>query len=103
MDGKITKEDIHKTIHTVEHPEINATLFELGMIRDVDVSPDNQQVSLTLALPMMGIPEEILHYLVNSLAQATQGVGAKLSYRIAKMSHEERQAFMEKAQRLWKG
>ena len=103
MNSKITKETILQTIYTVEHPEINATLFELGMIRDVDVSPDNQKISLTLTLPMLGIPEGILHYLVNSLAQAAQAVGAELNYKVAEMNPEERQSFMEKAQSLWKG
>ncbi len=103
MDSKITKEDILQTIHTVEHPEINATLFDLGIIRDVEISPDNLKVSLILVLPMFGIPEAIRLYLVDSLAQAVQGLGAQLSYKIAEMNPEEKQAFMEKAQRLWKG
>ena len=103
MNSNFTKEDILQAIHKVEHPEIKATLFELGMIRDENISPDNQQVSLTLALPVLGIPEEVRYYLVNSLTQAAQAVGAELSYEVAEMSPAERQSFMEKAQRLWKG
>lgn len=73
------------------------------MIKDVDVSPDNQQISLTLVLPVLGIPEEIRYYLVNSLTQAAQAVGVELSCNLAEMNAEERQFFMEKAQRLWRG
>jgi metal-sulfur cluster biosynthetic enzyme len=103
MTDNITKEDILQAIHKVGHPEISATLFELGMIRDVDVSPDSRQVSVTLVLPMLGIPEEIRRYLASSLTQAAQAMGAKLSYKVAEMSSEERRSFMEKAQRLWRG
>ena len=103
MNSDITKEDILKAIHAVEHPEINATLFELGMLKDVDISPDNQQISLTLALPMLGIPQIVKEMLINSLNQAAQGVGVKLNYEVAEMNLVERQSFMEKAQRLWRG
>jgi hypothetical protein len=103
MTDPITKEDILQAIHKVEHPEIKATLFELGMIRDVDVSPDSRQISVTLLLPMLGIPEEVRRYLAGSLIQAAQAIGAKLSYKVAEMNPEERRLFMEKAQRLWRG
>ena len=49
-----TKVKIEKTLKEIEHPEINSTLFNLGMIKDIDIKED--KVTLTLKVPMLDIP-----------------------------------------------
>jgi metal-sulfur cluster biosynthetic enzyme len=101
MVKNITEEDVHQAIGQVMHPEISCTLVELGMVKDIAVK-DNE-VSLTLALPLLGIPAAIKEYLVNSLRQAVMKLGAKIEVEVAEMNQEERLAFLDMGQKNWKG
>ncbi len=96
-----TPEQVLEAIHKVEHPEIAMTLVDLGMVRDIRI--EGQEVTLTLVLPFLGIPEAVRNYLVNSLYQAVKGQGYELvKVYIAQMTEEERQAFFQKEQKHWR-
>ena len=97
----ISEEDLHQAIGQVMPPEISRTLAELGVLKDVAVK--NNEVSLTLVLPLLGIPTSIKGYLVDSLRQAVAKLGAKVEVRIAEMNQEERLAFLAMEQESWKG
>ena len=101
MARNISEEDVHQTIGQVMHPEISRTLIELGMVKDIALKDD--EVTLTLVLPFLGIPASIKDYLVNSLRQAVMKLGAKVEVRIAEMSQQERLAFLAMGQESWKG
>ena len=101
MARNISEEDVHKAIGQVMHPEINRTLVELGMVKDIVLNGD--EVTLTLALPFLAIPDSIKEYLVNSLHQAVMKLGAKVQIRVAEMNQEERLAFLAMEQEGWKG
>jgi len=68
MTRNISEEDVHQAIGQVMHPEINRTLVELGMVKDIVLK--DGEVTLTLALPFLGIPVSVKDYLTNSLRQA---------------------------------
>ena len=101
MARNISEEDIHQAIGQVMHPEINRTLVELGMVKDITLK-DNE-VTLTLVLPLLSIPVSIKDYLMNSLRQAVMKLGAKIEVRIAEMNEEERLVFLAMEQESWKG
>ena len=101
MVKNISEEDVHQAIGQVMHPEISSTLVDLGMVRDIAVKDD--EVSLTLVLPLLGIPASIKDYLVNSLRQTVMKLGAKVEVSIAEMNQEERLAFLAMEQKNWKG
>ena len=101
MTKSISEEDVHQAIGQVMHPEINRTLVELGMVKDIVLKDD--EVTLTLALPFLAIPVSIKDYLVNSLHQAVMKLGAKVQIRVAEMNQEERLAFLAMEQESWKG
>ena len=101
MAKNISEEDVHHTIEQVMHPEISRTLVELGMVRDIALK--NDEVTLTLVLPFLGIPGSIKDYLVNSLRQAVMRLVANVEIRIAEMNEEERLAFLAMEQEGWKG
>ncbi len=103
MDGEITLERIQEAIAKVEHPEIAATLVDLGMVRDVAYDPESNEARLTLVVPFFGIPEAVRNYLAYSLYQAVKEVGAELKIYLAEMTEEERQAFFQKERALWRG
>jgi len=68
-----------------------------------DIALKDDEVTLTLVLPFLGIPASIRDYLVNSLRQAVIKLGAKVEIRIAEMNQQERLAFLAMEQEGWKG
>ena len=101
MAKNISEEDVHQAIGQVMHPEVSRTLVELGMVKDIALKDD--EVTLTLVLPFLGIPVSIKDYLTNSLRQAVMKLGAKIEVRVTEMNQEERLAFLAMEQESWKG
>jgi len=101
MARNISEEDVHQAIGQVMHPEINRTLVELGMVKDITLK--NNEVTLTLVLPFLGIPIAVKDYLTNSLCQTVMKLGAKIEVRVAEMNQGKRLAFLAMAQESWKG
>ncbi len=97
MDEQI----IIQALSQVEHPEIKSTLVDLGMVKDIQV--EGSTVSLKLVLPMMGIPQVVRDYMINSLQQAVAGHGVELHITLAEMTPAERQAFFRAEQQNWRG
>jgi metal-sulfur cluster biosynthetic enzyme len=96
--------DEQKIIHTIsqiEHPEINSTLVDLGMVKDIQV--EGNKVSLKLVLPMIGIPPVIRDFMINRLKQAVSDQGAALDVTLAEMTPKERQRFFTMEQQNWRG
>ena len=101
MTRSISGEDVHQAIGQVMHPEINRTLVELGMVKDIVLKDD--EVTFALVFPFLGIPVSVKDYLINSLRQAVMKLGAKVEIRVAEMNQEERLAFLAMEQESWKG
>ncbi|MCD6221324.1 DUF59 domain-containing protein [bacterium] len=94
------KEKIEKIIKEIEHPEINRTLFQLGMIGDIKV--ENKDVFIELKLPFLGVP--IKNYLIGSIEMAVKKEFQETNVKVevVEMTPEERMKFMEMAQIYWK-
>lgn len=97
MSNTISKEEMHQAVAKVRHPEINRTLVELGMIKDIAVG--DEKVILTMALPFLEIP--IRDYLVHSVQEAIRKLGAEIEMKLTVMNQEERDAFMAMAREGW--
>ena len=80
------------------HPEINRSLVDSGMMKDVVFN--GNQITHTIALPCLGIPASIKDYLITSLRWALGKLGGQLQ---AEINEEERQAFLAMAQEDRKG
>jgi metal-sulfur cluster biosynthetic enzyme len=96
----MNEEAIIQAIQRVEHPEINCSLVDLGMVQDIQASEEG--VSLKLVLPFLGIPTVIRDYMVHSLQQAVAGFGARLEIQVTEMTPAERQRFLTLEQQNWK-
>lgn len=95
------EQKITHAISQVKHPEINSSLVDLGMVKDIQV--ENDKVSLKLLLPMMGIPQVVKDFMINSLKEAVSQQGAVLDVTLAEMTPEERQRFFAMEQENWGG
>ena len=94
------EQKVIQALSQVEHPEINSSLVDLGMVKDIQV--DEDEVSLKLVLPIMGIPPAIRDYIINDLQQAVADQGGELKVTLAEMTPEERQAFFKMEQQNWR-
>ena len=104
MNEEVSQDDIYKAIQQVEHPAIASSLVDLGMVRDVNYSREDNTVSLTLVLPIMGIPQNVRDYMVNNLYQAVKTTGSELTnVELAEMTDGERQVFLAKEKENWRG
>ncbi len=103
MTTNASESEILQVLAQVRHPEIDNTLVNLGMLKDIAVS--SNKVSLTLALPLMGIPIQIKDYLVRSIHDAISNLDASLQIelRLAEMSQDERAKFLKMSQEGWLG
>ena len=99
MTNTVSKEQIHQAVAKVRHPEIDRTLVELGMIKDIALEDD--KVIVSMALPFLGIP--IRDYLVHSVEEVVTTLGAEIEVKLTEMNKEERDAFMAMAQEGWIG
>jgi metal-sulfur cluster biosynthetic enzyme len=82
------------------HPEIDYSLADLGMVKDVSVEED--KVGITIGLPFAEVP--IKDLLARLVRDAVAGVHETASVEIdfAVMSDEEREEFGKKAREKWK-
>jgi metal-sulfur cluster biosynthetic enzyme len=99
MAKNISREDVHQAVAEVTHPTIDRTLVELKMIKDIAVKDD--RLTLTLALPFLGVP--IKDYLINSVREAVKKLGLEVEIKMTEMNQEELQAFLAMEQESWKG
>ena len=90
------REQILDALREVEHPEMKRDLVSLGMIKDV-TSEDNQ-VRVTLALPFKEIP--IADDLVKGIRSALSELDPELDVDVesVEMSQKQRAAFMTEAE-----
>jgi len=103
MTKSTSEQEIYQALAEVRHPEIANTLVDLGMLKDVVV--EGNKVSLTLLLPVMGIPIQIKDYLVRSIHEALARLDAspEVELNLAEMNDEERAKFLRMAMEKWIG
>jgi len=94
MDEK----DIREVLEKVMHPEIDASLMELGMIKDIVVQGNN--VSMTMAFPFLGVP--IKDMLMESVEEPLKKLGLHVEIKTAVMNQDELQKFFQMEQEKWK-
>ena len=96
----LTEEQVLQVMSKTMHPEIDYSLVDLGMIKQVGLEPET--VNITLNLPFPGVP--IKDYLVQIVkdAIAKQDGVAEVEVRFATMNEAEREDFRTKARDKWK-
>ena len=95
MDEK----EVMEIIGQVMHPEIDASLMELGMIKDIKL--EGNKVSLTMVFPFPGVP--IRDMLIESVRKSLEEHGLQVEINETVMTQEELQNFFKMEQKKWKG
>jgi len=96
--NELSKKDIENALSKTMHPEINFSLLELGMIKNIKT---NKEISLDLNLPFLEIPikEDLIKIIKNNLKKFED---FKINITIKKMNEKEKEKFMEMAKQGWK-
>jgi metal-sulfur cluster biosynthetic enzyme len=97
---ELTQSDIKQALSKVTHPEINYSLVDLGMIKDVVY--EQSKVNLTLKLPFPQVPVKDL--LIDIIKKTLSGLNSSIQVEIntEQMSQEERDKFVKMAKEGWK-
>jgi len=95
----MNEEEVKEIIGQVMHPEIDASLMELGMIKDIKL--EGNKVSLTMVFPFPGVP--IRDMLMESVKKPLEEQGLQVEINETVMTKEELQNFFKMEQEKWKG
>ena len=95
----MNEEEVKEIIGKVMHPEIDASLMELGMIKDIKL--EGNRVSLTMVFPFPGVP--IRDMLMESVKKPLEELGLQVEINETVMTQEELQNFFKMEQEKWKG
>ena len=94
----MNEKEVIKLLENVMHPEIDASLIELGMIKNVKL--EGNKARITMAFPFPGIP--IKDMLMNMVKQPLEEKGMEVEIEETIMSQEELQHFFKMEQEKWK-
>jgi metal-sulfur cluster biosynthetic enzyme len=99
VETNISEEDVHNVLAWVNHPMIDRSLLDLGIIKHIAV--EQRKVKVTLAFPFPNIP--IKDHIIHSVREPIQKLGAEIELKLSIMNHEELQKFLAMEQEAWKG
>jgi metal-sulfur cluster biosynthetic enzyme len=97
---ELSQPDINQALSKIMHPEINYSLVDLGMLKNVICRQD--KVNLTLKLPFLQVP--IKDLLIESIKKTLSGLDSSIQVEIniEQMSQEQRDEFAKMAKEGWK-
>jgi metal-sulfur cluster biosynthetic enzyme len=98
MANHFSEEYIRREIANVNHPAINCSLIELGIIKNIEVKPE--KVIITMAFPFPNIPIE--DYLKDLVREAIEEVDAEVEIETVVMTKEALQKFLALEKEHWR-
>lgn len=98
--GKFSQSDVEPALSQIMHPEINYSLVDLGMIKNVIC--EGKKVDLTLKLPFLKVPVKdlLITNIKKTLADLDNSIQVEIN--IEEMNQEERNNFTKMAKKGWK-
>ena len=98
--SECARADLEKALSGIMHPEINYSLVNLGMIKNVVCEAN--KVGLTLKLPFLHVPikDLLITNIKKTLTELDNTI--QVETNIEEMSQEERENFTKMAQKGWK-
>ncbi|MCF2139944.1 MAG: iron-sulfur cluster assembly protein [Candidatus Lokiarchaeota archaeon] len=92
---------INDALEKIQHPAINASLPQLGIIQNVRI--EEGKIHLTLKLPFPNIPDSMRNLFVKNIQDALTPFGMNIKINLALMNQEEQQRFLQIENANWKG
>ena len=92
-------EELSNRVKSVKHPAINHTLFDLGILKEINFSEDTANIIMAFPFPNIPIAEQ----LINSICSPIKDEGINFTVETTVMTPEERQRFLEMEKEAWTG
>ena len=99
MEKKISLESIKEKLKKVKHPAINSSLYDLGIIKGVEL--EGNKAIILLAFPFPNIP--IKDALIEQVNKALAGLELEIEIKTTVMDENELRKFMSLEQANWRG
>jgi ATP-binding protein involved in chromosome partitioning len=90
----LTREAVIEALRPVQDPEIQRSIVELDMVRDIRINGDRVQVGVALTVPGCPLREEITRRVTDALS----GIASSVDVELTVMTDEERTALRVKLQ-----
>ncbi|MHA1674058.1 MAG: iron-sulfur cluster assembly protein [Promethearchaeota archaeon] len=97
----LSHENVMKILETVMHPMINASLLDLGIIKNVEIQ--DGEIHMVMAMPFSPIVENVKKMLIEASTQPLVDFDAKVKLRLTIMDESEKQKFLEIEKKNWRG
>ncbi len=94
----VTKENLIKELSKIMHPEVNHSLIDLGIIKNIEIVEN--KAKMIFAFPFPDIP--IADVLIKSVEKPLRELGIRLSYNVRIMTEDEKNKFMIMEEEAWK-
>jgi len=101
MASKVSVEGVLEIIKGIEHPEIAATFYELGMVGDITGTEDGISVEIRVPFPNIPIKDYLAGMIQSSVGEEYPDVSVSFVFTV--MSEEIRSQFLALARQQWKG
>ena len=94
----VTKEYLVDELSKIMHPEVNHSLIDLGIIKNIEIVEN--KAKMIFAFPFPDIP--IADVLIKSVEKPLRELGIRLSYNVRIMTEDEKNKFMIMEEEAWK-
>ena len=96
----LTEEQVLRVMSKTMHPEIDYSLVDLGMIKQIGLEPETVNVTLNLPFPGIPIKDHLVKIVKDGIAEEDQAAEVRVSFAV--MNEAEREEFRRKARDKWK-
>ena len=96
----LTEKEVIRVMSKIMHPEIDYSLLDLGMIKEVGA--EQERVKITMNLPFLEVPVKGHLVQIVKEAIAKKDEAAKVEVSFSTMNEAERKEFRRKAEAKWR-
>jgi len=96
----LTQREVIQVMSRVTHPEIDSSLLDLGMIKEVRVEQEAVRVTMNLPFAEVPIRDHLVQMVKDAIAEKDEGAEVEVSF--AAMNEAQREEFRAKAWEKWK-
>jgi metal-sulfur cluster biosynthetic enzyme len=96
----LTEEEVTRVMSKTTHPEIDYSLLDLGMIKEVVVEQETVRVTMNLPFPEVPIKDHLVRIVRDAIAEKDERAAVEVIFSV--MNEAEQKEFRRKARDKWK-
>ena len=96
----LTEKEVTEAMSKTTHPEIDYSLLELGMIKEIKVDQEMVTVTMNLPFPEVPIKEHLVQIVKDAIREEDEAAEVQVGF--VTMNEAQREEFGKKAREKWK-